>query len=115
MGLDDKLYWIKVNGITWKLTDGTMVRTPASHGKWPGFESECAIVWVVDIGWPKGSPAWYARFHDKTCGPCTWNIAKQAGYALALGKPLEGLKDLSGKQLKVKGRIGFHPQAKDAA
>jgi hypothetical protein len=107
MGLGDKLYWVKVNDITWKLTDGTMVRTPALHGKWPGFESEQANAWAIDLGWQTGKPAWYARHGDRSCGPCTWGDAKRAAFALEVGKPLDGLKDLSGNQLKVKGRINF--------
>ena len=84
------LFWIGVNEVTWKLTDGQMIRTPASHGQWGGFETERAIAWVVDAGWPMGRAAWYARYRDKSYGPTTTVIkAKAAALALVAGAPLE--------------------------
>jgi hypothetical protein len=32
--------WLGVNAVTWKLTDGEASRTPASFGKWDGFNTE---------------------------------------------------------------------------
>ena len=54
------LYWVRVNEITSKLTDGKMSHTPASHGQWPGYYTERGIAWVSDRGWPFDRPAWYA-------------------------------------------------------
>jgi hypothetical protein len=36
-------FWVKVNECTWKLTDGSVSRTPASHGQWAGFNTERAL------------------------------------------------------------------------
>ena len=63
------LLWIKVNDITWKLTDGEISRTPASFGQWGGYNTERALAWVIDTGWPK--PLWYARRKDRSWGPTT--------------------------------------------
>ena len=37
-----KLFWIEVNDVTWKLTDGEISRTPASFGQWGGYNTERA-------------------------------------------------------------------------
>ena len=34
------LFWIEVNDVTWKLTDGEISRTPASFGQWGGYNTE---------------------------------------------------------------------------
>ena len=39
------LCWLKVNDVTWKLTDGKMSRTPASYGQWGGYETERTLAW----------------------------------------------------------------------
>jgi hypothetical protein len=80
------LSWIKVNDVTWKLTDGKMSRTPASHGQWGGYETERALAWVIEVGWPFGQSAWHARCGDRSYGPTDFNIAKQAAAALASGR-----------------------------
>ena len=66
-----KLFWIEVNDVTWKLTDGEISRTPASFGQWGGYNTERAVAWVFDIGWPARKSLWYARRKDRSWGPTT--------------------------------------------
>jgi endogenous inhibitor of DNA gyrase (YacG/DUF329 family) len=66
-----KLFWIEVNNVTWKLTDGEISRTPASFGQWGGYNTERALAWVIDTGWPARKPLWYARRNDRSWGPTT--------------------------------------------
>ena len=72
----------RVNDITYKVTDGAIVRTPASHGKWHGFETTKALAHVVNIGWPVGLHRWVA-----VCGPAryegTFSQAKAAALKMA--------------------------------
>ena len=82
------LSWIKVNEVTWKLSDGRMSRTPASHGQWAGYESPRAAAWVIEVGWPFGRAAWYARCGEKSFGPTSFAIAKQAAFAFVTGAAL---------------------------
>src|SRR5262249_37226952 len=83
------LFWIKVNDDAWKLTDGGMERTPACHGKWPGFNIERGLGWAVNGGWVTGRSIWYARVGNKSYGPTTLADAKAAALALLLGVPVE--------------------------
>jgi hypothetical protein len=84
------LEWIEVNDVTWKLTDGVMERTPACHGKWGGFNIERGLAWVIDVGWPFGKSAWYARCGDRSYGPTDLRAAKEAARAFVTGAPLTG-------------------------
>jgi hypothetical protein len=77
------LSWVRVNEVTWKLTEGKMNRTPASHGKWAGYETERAIAWVSNLGWPFGCNDRYAFCGDKKIGPTDFNSARAAARALA--------------------------------
>src|SRR5262249_9670543 len=81
------LKWVEINDITWKLTDGTPSRTPTSHGQWAGYNTEAALAWVMEVGWPfkKKIDCWYARCGNKTHGPTDLHTAKQAALALANG------------------------------
>ena len=79
------LYWIEINSVTHKLTDGAMSRTPASHGQWGGFNTELGVAWVINTGWLFGKAAWYARFKDQAYGPSNLETAKQAAMAFARG------------------------------
>jgi hypothetical protein len=79
------LRWIEVNDVTWKLTDGVMERTPACHGKWPGFNVERGIAWAIDTGWPFKKPRWYARCGDQSYGPTKLDTARRAAMAFANG------------------------------
>lgn len=83
------LFWIKVNEVTWKLTDGVMERTPACHGKWPGFNIERGLGWAMDVGWVAGRSIWYACVGNKSYGPTSLAGAKAAAQALLLGAPVE--------------------------
>ena len=65
------LFWIEVNDITWKLTDGEISRTPASIGQWGGYNTERAVAWVIDTGGPARKSLWYARRNDRSWGPTT--------------------------------------------
>jgi hypothetical protein len=73
-----KLFWIEVNDVTWKLTDGEISRTPASYGQWGGYNTERALVWVIDVGWPFGKACWYVRQGDNSYGPTSLSNAKRA-------------------------------------
>jgi hypothetical protein len=83
------LFWIKVNDVAWKLTDGIMERTPACHGKWPGFNIERGLGWTMNAGWVAGRSIWYARVGNKSYGPTSLADAKAAALALVLGAPVE--------------------------
>jgi hypothetical protein len=91
------LFWVKVNDVTWKLSDGEMSRTPASFGKWAGYNTERALAWVIEVGWPFGRSAWHARCGDKCFGPTDFNKARQASRALVNGAQgsFTGLIDLN--------------------
>jgi hypothetical protein len=82
------LFWIKVNDITWKLTDGEISRTPESFGQWGGYNTRRGLVWAIEAGWPLGRTAWYARCGEKSYGPTSLSTAKQAARALLTGAPL---------------------------
>jgi hypothetical protein len=82
------LRWVKVNDVTWKLTDGERSLTPASHGQWGGYYTERAVAWLMEVGWPFGKTTWYARCGDKSFGPTTFAKAKEAARALITGAPL---------------------------
>ena len=58
-----KLFWIEVNDVTWKLTDGGTSCTPTSFGQWGGYNTERAVAWVIEDGWPFAG-SWYARRGD---------------------------------------------------
>ena len=83
--IGSSLYWIEVNSVTHKLTDGAMWRTPASPGQWGGFNTERGVAWVINTGCPFGKTAWYARFKDQSYGPSNLETAKQAAMAFAKG------------------------------
>jgi hypothetical protein len=88
------LYWIEVNEVTHKLTDGTMERVPASYGQWGGFNTERGIAWAIEIGWPFKKVAWFARYRDKCYGPTDSETAKRAAIAFTKGAtsfPEQGL------------------------
>jgi hypothetical protein len=93
--LEPALKWVLVNSVTWKLTDGEGWRTPACHGKWPGFNTERGVAWAMDTGWAFGKSAWFARCGDKSFGPTAdAETAKQAAMAFAKGAtsfPAQGL------------------------
>lgn len=80
------LFWIKVDDVTWKLINGKMSRTPRSHGQWGGYVTPRAVAWAIEVGWPFGQSAWYARCGDRSYGPTDFHIAKQAAAALATGQ-----------------------------
>jgi hypothetical protein len=79
------LSWVRVNEITWKLTDGKMSRTPGSHGQWGGYDTERAIAWVINLGWSFGRNDWYAFCGKKKIGPTDFNSARAAARELANG------------------------------
>lgn len=89
-GPDEKgsLAWVEVNPATWKLTDGTLSRTPACHGKWGRFATERALVWVIDVGWPCGKASWYVRRGDNSYGPTNLSAAKRAAESFLSGAPV---------------------------
>jgi hypothetical protein len=89
------LCWIEVNDVTWKLTDGTMERTPACHGKWGGFNTERGLAWCMETGWVWGKTAWFARYRDRSYGPTDLKTAKKAAMAFATGAASFPDKDLA--------------------
>ena len=68
-----------------------MIRTPASHGQWGGFNTELALAWVMDAGWPAGKSCWYARCGDRRCRSTDLEDAKSAAEAFARGAAGGGL------------------------
>jgi hypothetical protein len=79
------LSWVKVNDCTWKLTDGENSITPACHGFWGGYYTEKAVAWVIEVGWPFGKSAWYARCGAESFGPTNFKTAKEAARAFLTG------------------------------
>jgi len=87
-----RLFWIEVNDVTWKLTDGEISRTPASFGQWGGYNTERAVAWVIDVGWPFGKGCWYARRGDNSYGPTSLSDAKRAAESFLSGTPVPEYK-----------------------
>jgi hypothetical protein len=98
------LFWVAVDAVTHRLSDGRTSRTPAALGQWGGYETERALAWVIDTGWPFGIASWYARCGDRSYGPTNLVIAKQAAEAFVLGAPLP--EDDSGHSLS--GPVNLH-------
>jgi hypothetical protein len=73
----------RVNGVTWKLTNGEITETPASHGQWGSYRTTKALAWVICVGPRK----WLARYGDMVCGPLSLPKAKAAAMAMAKGRP----------------------------
>ena len=73
----------QVNEFTWKLTNGELTNTPASHGQWGGYRSTKALAWVICVVPSK----WLARYGDMVCGPLSLAKAKAAAMAMAKGAP----------------------------
>jgi hypothetical protein len=86
---EPSLFWIKLNDITWKLTDGSKTRTHASHGQWGGYEIERGLAWVMDVGWIARKHVYFARCGNRSYGPTDFADAKQAAFAMAIGAPIE--------------------------
>src|SRR5262249_60966987 len=73
----------KVNEVTWKLTNGEITETPASHGQWGSCRTTKALAWVMRVAPRK----WLARYSDMVCGPLSLPKAKVAAMAMAKGMP----------------------------
>ena len=73
----------QVNEVTWKLTNGEITETPASHGQWGSYRTTKATAWVICIAPRK----WLARYRDMVCGPLSLPKAKAAAMAMAKGRP----------------------------
>ena len=39
----------QVNEVTWKLTNGEITETPASHGQWGSCRTTNALAWVIRV------------------------------------------------------------------
>jgi hypothetical protein len=72
----------RVNEVTWKLTNGEITETPASHGQWGGYRTTKALAWVIRVAPSK----WLARYADIVCGPLSLPKAKAAAIAMAKGR-----------------------------
>jgi hypothetical protein len=72
----------QVNEVTWKLTNGEITETPASHGQWGGYRTTKALAWVIRVAPSK----WLARYADIVCGPLSLPKAKAAAIAMAKGR-----------------------------
>ena len=92
-------------------TDGKMSRTPASHGQWGGYETERARAWVIEVGWPFGQSAWCARCGDKSFGPTSFVVAKQAAAALVTGAALP--EDEHGRSFTGEIDLNVPPPGRD--
>lgn len=73
----------QVNEVTWKLTNGEITETPASHGQWGSYRTTKALAWVICVLPGK----WLARYSDMVCGPLSLSKAKAAAMAMAKGTP----------------------------
>jgi hypothetical protein len=73
----------QVNEVTWKLTNGEITDTPASHGQWGSYRTTKALAWVICVA-PRN---WLARYSDMVCGPLSLPKAKAAAMAMAKGRP----------------------------
>jgi hypothetical protein len=71
----------QVNEVTWKLTNGEITDTPASHGQWGSYRTTKALAWVICAAPRK----WLARYSDMVCGPLSLSKAKAAAMAMAKG------------------------------
>jgi hypothetical protein len=82
-----RLFWIEINEVTWKLADGEISRTPTSFGQWGGYNTQRAVAWVIEVGWPFGKACWYARRGDNSYGPTSLSAAKRAAESFVRGAP----------------------------
>jgi hypothetical protein len=71
----------QVNEVTWKLTNGEITDTPASHGQWGGYKTTKAVAWVICIVPGK----WLARCRDMVSGGLSLSKAKAAAMAMTKG------------------------------
>jgi hypothetical protein len=78
-----KLYFERVNEVTFKLTDGEVTHVSASHGQWAGYRTTKAVAWVINIA----PGQWLARCRDEASGPSSFNEAKADALAMARGAP----------------------------
>ena len=76
-----RLWFEKVNEITWKLTNGEQTNVPASHGQWGGYRTSKAIAWVICVAPGK----WLARCGNQASGPERLGQAKARAMAMAKG------------------------------
>jgi len=83
------LHWQQVNEVTLKLCGDEMVRVPAVHGYWGGFNTAKALAWLIGVGWvdPAGGQRWVARVEDWRFGPTSLARVKTAALARVMGKP----------------------------
>jgi hypothetical protein len=78
----------QVNEVTWKLTNGEITETPASHGQWGSYRTTKALAWVICVAprkWCVGPRKWLARYGDMVCGPLS--LPKAKALAMAKGRP----------------------------
>ena len=97
----------RVNGVTFKLTDGESTNVPASHGQWGGYRTTKAVAWVINIA----PGQWLARCRDEASGPSSFNEAKANALAMARGVPgdyfIENpIGHLNGLQARLRDRDG---------
>ena len=76
----------QLNEVTWKLTNGEITDTPASHGQWGGYKTTKALAWVICAVPGK----WLARYRDMVSGPLSLSKAKAAAMAMAMAKGVVG-------------------------
>jgi hypothetical protein len=96
-----KLYFERMNEVTFKLTDGESTNVPASHGQWGGYRTTKAVAWVINIA----PGQWLARCRDEVSGPSSFNEAKVNALAMARGahgdyfieKPIDHLNGLQAR------------------
>src|SRR5262245_46557116 len=67
----------QLNEVPWKLTNGEISKTPASHGQWGSYRTMKALAWVICIA-PR---QWLARYGNMVCGPLSLPKAKAAAMA----------------------------------
>jgi len=85
--LTKKLWWVKVDAATWKLTDGKIFRVPAVRGMWGGYEAERGVAWAIYRDWP-GEPAWWAYGGGRKYKCQDFDDARGLARSLAEAAPL---------------------------
>ena len=99
------LHCERINDCTFKITNGELTNTPASHGQWGGYRTTKALAWIIKLE----SDAWVARCGNQICNPTSFNEAKSQALAMARGALGEyfverPIRELNGLQARLVDR-----------
>ena len=95
----------RINDCTFKITNGELSNTSASHGQWGGYRTTKALAWIIKLE----SDAWVARCGNQICNPTSFNEAKSQALAMARGALGEyfverPIRELNGLQARLLDR-----------